>query len=85
MPVLLGDYLILTCSSASAKDMVDWFHNATVLTSATSRMLAISSVLPQNLGEYTCRSRSDNISSQPFDVYSNGKFKFEVIVVIAVV
>ena len=71
MPVLLGDYLTLSCSSESLN--VDWFLNDTLLSSNTTRMLVLPAVLSHNLGLYTCRRRSDNSSSQLFHVYSMGK------------
>ena len=74
MPVLLGDYLTLTCSTESLNNnTVDWFHNDTVLLTNTTRMLVLPAVLSHNLGLYTCRRRSDNSVSQPFHVFSNGK------------
>ena len=72
MPVLLGDYLTLTCSTESLNDTVDWFHNDTILSTTTTRMLILPAVLSHNLGLYTCRSRSDNTTSDPFQVYSKG-------------
>ena len=74
MPVLLGDYLTFTCSTESLnEDAVDWFHNNTITSANTTRMLILPAVLSHNLGLYTCRRRSDNSSSQPFHVFSNGK------------
>ena len=70
MPVLLGDYLTLSCLSEPLN--VDWFLNDTLLSTNTTRMLVLLAVLSHNLGLYTCRRRSDNSSSQPFHVYSRG-------------
>ena len=71
MPVLLGDYLTLSCSSESLN--VDWFLNDTFLSTNSTKMLVLPAVLSCNLGLYTCRRRSDTSSSQPFHVYSRGK------------
>ena len=80
MPVLLGDYLTLTCANESLNDnTVDWFHNDTILSTTTTSSLVLPAVLSHNLGLYTCRRRSDNSSSQPFHVFSRGKKYFYLI------
>ena len=48
MPVLLGDYLTLSCSSESLN--VDWFLNDTLLSTNTTRML----VVPASLWCWDC-------------------------------
>ena len=60
------------CSTKYLNDIVYWFHNDTILSTTTIRMLILPAVLTHNLGLYTCRSRSDNITSDPFWFYSKG-------------
>ena len=57
-PVLLGDYISLTCNSDAINDTTlfeyMWTFNSSEIPSETSNTLILSHISPAELGTYTC-------------------------------
>ena len=57
LPLVLGDYVTLSCShDNSTNDQIDysWYHNNTILLNQTTPTLVLPGVTRQDLGEYRC-------------------------------
>ena len=58
-PVLLGDYLVLTCLSRNTSDIwFYWWHQDTLLAGETTPTLVLPLITTRELGVYTCLARN---------------------------
>ena len=70
MPVLLGDYLTLTCSVYNSNETIFyWFLNDTILSGQSTNTYVISGVQLSDLGYYKRRNNPDYRLSGSFRVY----------------
>ncbi len=67
MPVLLGDYLTLTCSNSN-ETIFYWFLNDTILSGQSTNTYVISVQL-SDLGYYKCGNNPNYRQSERFHVY----------------
>ena len=63
LPLVLGDYVTLTCSHGNSitNYQYSWYHNNTVLPDQTTPILVLPGVTRRDLGEYMCE-----VTSIPF-------------------
>lgn len=77
MPVLLGDYVILTCyinnSSSSINSPINWFHNDIIQPRTTTNTYILSGVQVDDLGFYKCGNTANTPQLKEFNVYAEGK------------
>ncbi len=75
MPVLLGDYVTLTCSiyNSSNETIVYWFLNDTILSGQSTNTYVISGVQLSDLGYYKCGNIPNYEQLERFHVYYTGK------------
>ncbi len=70
MPVLLGDYLTLTCSVYNSNETIFyWFLNDTILSGQSTNTYVISGVQLSDLGYYKCGNNPNYTQSERFHVY----------------
>ncbi len=76
MPVLLGDYLTLTCSVFNSNETIFyWFLNDAILSGQSTNTYVISGVQLSDLGYYKCGNNSNYGQSESFHVYyENSKY-----------
>ena len=82
MPVLLGDYLILTCSFSNSSNSTNypirWFHNDVIRPMITTSTYTISGIQVDDLGYYKCGNTVDSLQLEKFNVYTKGKNDFNI-------
>ena len=64
LPLVLGDYVTLTCShggNGTTNYQYSWYHNNTMLPDQTTPTLVLPGVTRQDLGKYRCE-----VTSTPF-------------------
>ncbi len=70
MPVLLGDYLTLTCSVYNSNEtLFHWLLNDTILSGQSTNTYVISGGQLSDLGYYKCGNNPNYTQSEPFHVY----------------
>ncbi len=70
MPVLLGDYLTLTCSVYNSNETIlYWFLNDTILSGQSTNTYDISGVQLSDLGYYKCGNNPNYPQSESFYLY----------------
>ena len=78
MPVLLGDYLVLTCSinvhPNSTLSHINWFHNNIIQRRTTTMTYILPGVQLNELGFYKCANTANTIQSEAFELYTEGNY-----------
>ena len=77
MPVLLGDYLILTCAINDFEDStsapINWFHKDIIQPGVTTDTYILSGVQIDDLGFYKCANAANTVQSEKFNIYIEDK------------
>lgn len=78
MPVLLGDYLILTCAISNFEDStsapINWFHNDIIQPGVTTDTYILSGVQIDDLGFYKCANAANTVQTETFNIYTEDKY-----------